>query len=125
MNVNVSMWVKALQAIPRVTKEEWGRLDIISRWLIATRASVLIITFISVGVAGLLAIRDSAFNLGLWLLLAVGLLLAHATNNLLNREYVANGYTYTYQDTKGQQNTFNWFYPQATRNYLASVGVKF
>ena len=46
-------------------------------------------------------------------------------NNLLNREYVANGYTYTYQDTKGQQNTFNWFYPQATRNYLASVGLKF
>ena len=84
MNVNYAMWVKALQVIPRVTKEEWAKLDIISRWLIATRASVLIITFISVGVAGLLAVRDGAFNLGLWLLLAVGLLLSHATNNLLN-----------------------------------------
>jgi 1,4-dihydroxy-2-naphthoate polyprenyltransferase len=82
--MNVSMWLKALQTIPRINKEEWSKLDIISRWLIATRASVLVITFISVGVAGLLAYRDGAFNLGLWLLVAVGLLLAHATNNLLN-----------------------------------------
>ncbi|MDB5268834.1 MAG: TonB-dependent receptor [Hymenobacter sp.] len=46
-------------------------------------------------------------------------------NNLLNREYVANGYTYSYIGASGQQETFNWFYPQATRNYLASVGLKF
>ena len=46
-------------------------------------------------------------------------------NNVLNRQYVANGYTYTYQGASGQQETFNWFYPQATRNYLASVGLKF
>ncbi len=82
--MNVSMWVKALQTIPRVSKEEWDDLDIISRWLIASRAGVLVITFISVGVAGLLAFRDGAFNLGLWLLVALGLLLSHATNNLLN-----------------------------------------
>ena len=82
--MNVSMWLKALQTIPRITKKEWNDLDIVSRWLIATRASVLVITFISVGVAGLLAYRDGKFNLGLWLLVAVGLLLAHATNNLFN-----------------------------------------
>ena len=46
-------------------------------------------------------------------------------NNLLNRQYVANGYTYTYQGASGNQETFNWFYPQATRNYLTSVGLKF
>ncbi|WP_426493096.1 TonB-dependent receptor [Hymenobacter sp. 102] len=46
-------------------------------------------------------------------------------NNLLNREYVANGYTYGYPDATGQQLTFNYYYPQATRNFLASVGVKF
>ena len=46
-------------------------------------------------------------------------------NNVLNREYVANGYTYSYLGASGQQETFNWFYPQATRNYLASVGLKF
>jgi iron complex outermembrane receptor protein len=46
-------------------------------------------------------------------------------NNVLNREYVANGYTYGYPDAAGQQQTFNFYFPQATRNFLASVGVKF
>jgi 1,4-dihydroxy-2-naphthoate octaprenyltransferase len=82
--MNISMWAKALRTIPSVTKDEWNGLDIISRWLIASRAGVLVITFISVGIAGLLATRDGAFHLGRWLLLALGLLLAHATNNLVN-----------------------------------------
>jgi iron complex outermembrane receptor protein len=46
-------------------------------------------------------------------------------NNVLNRKYVANGYTYTYQGASGNQETFNWFFPQATRNFLVSVGLKF
>jgi len=46
-------------------------------------------------------------------------------NNLLNREYVANGYTYGYIGASGQPETFNWYFPQATRNFLGSVGVKF
>jgi 1,4-dihydroxy-2-naphthoate octaprenyltransferase len=82
--MNVAMWFKAIRTIPRITKTEWNELDIISRWLIASRAGVLVITFISAGVAGLLAFRDGRFNLGLWLLLTVGLLLAHATNNIVN-----------------------------------------
>ena len=82
--MNVAMWGKALRVIPRIEKEEWNRLDVIARWLIATRSAVLIITFISAAIAGLLALRDGRFNLGLWLLLTLGLLLAHATNNLLN-----------------------------------------
>jgi iron complex outermembrane receptor protein len=46
-------------------------------------------------------------------------------NNVLNREYAANGYTYSYLGASGGLDTFNWYFPQATRNYLASVGVKF
>lgn len=46
-------------------------------------------------------------------------------NNVLNRRYEANGYTYGYPDATGRQQTFNWYFPQATRNFLASVGVKF
>ncbi|TGE19953.1 TonB-dependent receptor [Hymenobacter elongatus] len=47
-------------------------------------------------------------------------------NNLFSREYVANGYTFggIYQPGTDRQ-SFNYFYPQATRNFLASVGVKF
>ncbi len=82
--INVSMWAKAVKVIPRVSKEEWNVLDVISRWLIATRSAVLVMTFNSAAIAGLLAARDGRFNLLLWLLVTVGLLLAHATNNLVN-----------------------------------------
>src|SRR4029079_11229312 len=82
--MNVAMWFKAIRTIPRITKQEWNELDIISRWLIASRAGVLVITFISAGLAGLFALRAGKFDFGLWLLMTLGLLLAHATNNLMN-----------------------------------------
>ena len=46
-----------------------------------------------------------------------------AEKHKLIHQYVSN--TYTDQGASGQQETLNWFYPQATRNYLASVGLKF
>src|SRR5256885_3098246 len=82
--LNVAMWIRALQIIPRITPAEWRKLDLVSRWLIASRGAVLVVTFISVGIAGLLAIRDGGFDLATWSLVAAGLLLAHATNNLIN-----------------------------------------
>jgi 1,4-dihydroxy-2-naphthoate octaprenyltransferase len=82
--MDVSMWAKAVNVIPRVTKEEWNELDVVSRWLIATRSAVLVMTFISAAIAGLLAARDGQFHFLPWLLVTVGLLLAHATNNLVN-----------------------------------------
>jgi len=82
--MNVRMWVKALQVIPRIDKDEWDGLDIISRWLISTRAAVLVMTFISAGIAGLLAGRAGQFDALRWGALAIGLIFAHATNNLLN-----------------------------------------
>jgi len=82
--MNVSMWVKALRVVPRITKDEWNGLDVIARWLIATRSVVLIMTFISAAIAGILAAAAGQFNWGLWLLVTLGLVLAHATNNLLN-----------------------------------------
>lgn len=82
--MNVAMWRKALQVIPNVSKEEWDSLDIISKWLISTRAAVLIMTFISAAIAGILAIQQGMFNFWLWGLVVIGLIFAHATNNLLN-----------------------------------------
>ena len=81
---NVAMWGRALRAMPRIDKAEWDALDLVSRWLIATRAAVLIMTFTSAAVAGLLAVKAGQFDLGRWLLVTLGLLLAHATNNLIN-----------------------------------------
>jgi 1,4-dihydroxy-2-naphthoate octaprenyltransferase len=82
--MNFQMWAKALRVIPRIDKDEWQKLDVISRWLISTRAVVLVMTFISAAIAGILAWQHGQFNLGLWLLVTLGLILAHATNNLLN-----------------------------------------
>jgi len=82
--MNIGMWRKALQVIPRISQEEWNHLDVISKWLIATRAAVLIMTFLSAALAGIFAARDGKFDGGMWILIAIGLVLAHATNNLLN-----------------------------------------
>jgi len=81
---NIAMWGKALSAMPRIDKSDWDDLDIVSRWLIATRSAVIVMTVASAALAGLLAFRDGAFDAGLWLLVTLGLCLAHATNNLVN-----------------------------------------
>ena len=82
--MNISMWRKALQIIPRISKEEWDELDLVSRWLIATRAAVLVTTFMSASFAGIFAYRAGEFQLWRWLLVTIGLYLAHGTNNFLN-----------------------------------------
>jgi iron complex outermembrane receptor protein len=51
--------------------------------------------------------------------------LALLVSNVLNAKYSANGYTYSYVGASGQSETFNWYYPQATRNFLASVNLRF
>jgi 1,4-dihydroxy-2-naphthoate octaprenyltransferase len=85
--MNFSMWHKALTVIPSVSKLEWDDLDIVSRWLISTRAAVLAMTLTSALLAGLFAWRDNSFNFLPWSALAFGLIMAHASNNLLN-DYV-------------------------------------
>lgn len=82
--MNMAMWAKAVQVIPRVDKEEWQHLDVISRWLIATRSAVLVMTLMSALLVALLALRDGKFAFGSWALVTIGLLFAHATNNLIN-----------------------------------------
>ncbi len=82
--MNFAMWKKALNVIPEVSKAEWDQLDVISKWLISTRAAVLIMTFISAALAGLFAWRDGTFSLLPWLALTLGLILAHASNNIFN-----------------------------------------
>jgi len=78
------MWKKALNVIPEVSKEEWAGLDVVSRWLISTRAAVLVMTFISAALAGLFAWRDGSFSFVPWIVLVFGLIMAHASNNIFN-----------------------------------------
>ena len=78
------MWGKALTAMPQIDKQDWDGLDIVSRWLIATRFAVAVMTFTSAAFAGLLAAKAGQFDFVYWLLLTLGLCFAHATNNLIN-----------------------------------------
>jgi len=82
--MNFAMWRKALNVIPEVSKAEWDELDVISKWLISTRAAVLVMTFISAALAGLFAWRDGAFSFLPWIALTLGLIMAHASNNIFN-----------------------------------------
>jgi iron complex outermembrane recepter protein len=45
-------------------------------------------------------------------------------NNILNKLFESNGWTYSYI-YGAKQYTENWYYPQAGRNFLMGVGVKF
>ena len=51
-------------------------------------------------------------------------------NNILNKEYVSNGYYYTYDDTWSEPNAVTTiegtgYYPQAKRNFLLGLTFKF
>ena len=56
----------------------------------------------------------STKNIGLTLLV----------NNVFNKKYEANGYTFSYI-YGGNFTTENYYYPQATRNFLISLNLKF
>lgn len=81
---DLSMWLRALTGIPRVDRETWDRLDLIARWLIATRAAVFIMTALACAIGGILAHRDGVFAGPPFVACMIGLVFAHATNNLLN-----------------------------------------
>jgi 1,4-dihydroxy-2-naphthoate octaprenyltransferase len=91
MAINFGMWKKSLSELVKMeSKDEWNKLDTVSKWLIATRSAVTIVTLYSCAIGGLLAIRYGYFtghwgiSIIVWLIVTMGLYLAHGTNNLLN-----------------------------------------
>lgn len=85
MNINFGMWKKASWELVKLDKkQEWDALDVISKWLIATRSAVTTVTIYSAMIAGLLAWRDGVFSFLPWMIVTLGLFIAHGTNNLLN-----------------------------------------
>ncbi|HEX7542286.1 MAG TPA: prenyltransferase [Anaerolineales bacterium] len=85
MKINFKMWGKALSTLVRMeTKEEWDALDPVSKWLIATRSAVTSVTVYACAIAGLLAWREHRYSFLPWLVVTLGLFIAHGTNNLLN-----------------------------------------
>jgi 1,4-dihydroxy-2-naphthoate octaprenyltransferase len=85
MTINFPMWRKAIwQLIKMDDKRQWDALDVVSKWLIATRSAVTLVTVYSCVIAGILAWRDGHFSWISWIVLTLGLFVAHGTNNLLN-----------------------------------------
>ena len=85
MHINFAMWRKASwQLIKMEDKKEWDSLDVVSKWLIATRSAVTLVTVYSCVIAGLLAWRDGNFSWIPFIILTLGLFIAHGTNNILN-----------------------------------------
>lgn len=82
--MDVRMWGRALAQMPKLSQSEWQLLDPVAKWLVACRASVLFMTFTAAALGGLMAWRAGHFQWDLWLATVLGLMFAHATNNLLN-----------------------------------------
>ena len=81
----LAMWRTALWTLVKMDdKAAWDRLDVVSKWLIATRSAVTTVTIYACIMSGLLAWRDGHFAWLPWLVVTVGLFIAHGTNNLLN-----------------------------------------
>ena len=79
-----SLWTEALIGVPAVNRQQWREAPGALRWLIATRASVLPLTVFSVLFAVCLAWPQERWAWGVAALVLAALVLAHATNNLIN-----------------------------------------
>lgn len=85
MKINFAMWKQALSSLVKMDSvEEWGKLDVVSKWLIATRSGVTIVTLYTCAIGGILAWRDGFVHIIPWIIITLGLFIAHGTNNLLN-----------------------------------------
>src|SRR5512143_1681203 len=90
MNSTIAMWRKSLTQLIRIDeKKEWDALDILSKWFIATRSAVGTVTLYSGLIGGLLAwqylhSQGKPFDYLTWLILTLGLFIAHGANNLIN-----------------------------------------
>ncbi|PKO02472.1 MAG: prenyltransferase [Chloroflexi bacterium HGW-Chloroflexi-5] len=85
MRINFAMWKKAFSSLVKMESvDEWRSLDVVSQWLIATRSGVTMVTLYTCAIGGILAWRDGFLHPVVWLIITLGLFLAHGTNNLLN-----------------------------------------
>jgi 1,4-dihydroxy-2-naphthoate octaprenyltransferase len=66
-------------------------MDQVSRWLLITRASVFPMTIVSGAIGGLFAARAPEAHWGYFALALVGLVMAHAANNMINDYFDLEG----------------------------------
>jgi 1,4-dihydroxy-2-naphthoate octaprenyltransferase len=79
-----AIWIQALKTVPQIDKTCWDSLNLFTKWLVASRFSVTIMSFTSAIIGILLALSIGNVDIMLSILCVAGLIFAHATNNLLN-----------------------------------------
>ncbi len=87
-------WAEVLRTQNLASLRAGGQPDLLSRWLLITRASVFPMTLTSGLLGGLLAIAGPtpvAAHGGLFALALLGLLVAHAANNMINDWFDLSG----------------------------------
>lgn len=80
----IPSWHDVLTKIPRLEDGDWLAMGVLKRWFVATRAAVFVMTLFSALIGIILAIPNAHFDVVNALLVCIGLVLAHATNNLVN-----------------------------------------
>ncbi|MFO8056512.1 MAG: prenyltransferase [bacterium] len=73
-----------IYAVRTCNVEDPARVDPVGKWLLISRSCVFSMTLISGLIGGLLALAAGHFRPGLFVLVLVGLVLAHASNNMVN-----------------------------------------
>jgi 1,4-dihydroxy-2-naphthoate octaprenyltransferase len=84
----VQNWIEVIQTATLSRDKE---MDLVSRWLIITRAAVFSMTLTSGLIGGLLAAASTTFAWTPFLLALLGLVLAHAANNMINDYFDLSG----------------------------------
>jgi len=77
-------------------------MDLVSRWLLITRASVFPMTITSAAIGGLLAVGVPGASFMCFSLALIGLVLAHGANNMINDYFDLEGGVDTEDYVRGQ-----------------------
>lgn len=82
--IMVKRWLEVIRTCNLPDDLTMEEADPVSRWLVITRACVFSMTAISGLIGGLLALSRGPVNWWFWLVALIGILLAHASNNMIN-----------------------------------------
>jgi len=77
-------WLKVILSCNLPEDVEMNEADGVSKWLVITRACVFSMTITAGLIGGLLALSQGPINWWFWAVGIVGLILAHASNNMIN-----------------------------------------
>ena len=77
----INSWIEVIRTGNLSEEKE---MDVVSKWLLITRSCVFSMTLLSAFIGGMLAGIDGHFHLGFFLLVCLGLVLGHASNNMVN-----------------------------------------